>query len=115
MRNKHPGPCYRCDKTVPAGAGYFERHAGGWRVQHVECCHKAQRERAAFQPSELLCSECRAPLGIMAEPGMVGTCSRCVKRPTVTTSDCPACSVGNPGVYLKDGRMVCPHRPESQS
>lgn len=27
------------------------------------------------------------------------------------TGDCMACSVGNPGVYIKDGQMVCPHRP----
>jgi hypothetical protein len=26
-------------------------------------------------------------------------------------ADCCACNVGNPGVYVKDGRMVCPHRP----
>lgn len=26
--------------------------------------------------------------------------------------DCIACNVGNPGVYIKDGRMICPHRPE---
>jgi hypothetical protein len=32
--------------------------------------------------------------------------------PTVETSgDCISCSVGNPGVYIKDGSMVCPHRP----
>jgi hypothetical protein len=24
---------------------------------------------------------------------------------------CPACNLGNPGVYMKDGRMICPHRP----
>jgi hypothetical protein len=28
------------------------------------------------------------------------------------TTDCLACSVGNPGVYVKDGVMYCPHRPE---
>jgi hypothetical protein len=25
-------------------------------------------------------------------------------------ADCCACNVGNPGVYVKDGRMICPHR-----
>lgn len=44
MRNKYPGPCYRCGKTVAKGAGHFERHAGGWRVQHAECAiaHRAK-------------------------------------------------------------------------
>ena len=27
--------------------------------------------------------------------------------------DCPACNLGNPGVYMKDGRMVCPHTPKA--
>lgn len=31
---------------------------------------------------------------------------------TIPSVDCPACSIGNPGTYIKDGRMVCPHRPE---
>jgi hypothetical protein len=26
-------------------------------------------------------------------------------------TDCPWCSVGNPGVYIENGHMVCPHRP----
>lgn len=29
-----------------------------------------------------------------------------------TAGDCIACSVGNPGVYIKEGRMICPHRPD---
>lgn len=44
MRNKFAGDCYRCGERVEAGAGYFERHAGGWRVQHIECCKKARAE-----------------------------------------------------------------------
>lgn len=41
MRNRYPGPCYRCGKTVEAGAGHFERVIGkGWRVQHAECAIK---------------------------------------------------------------------------
>jgi hypothetical protein len=31
------------------------------------------------------------------------------------TRDCLACNVGNPGVYVKDGVMYCPHRPESSA
>jgi len=37
MRNRYPGPCYRCKKTVAAGEGHFERFAGGWRTQHAIC------------------------------------------------------------------------------
>jgi hypothetical protein len=37
------------------------------------------------------------------------------KRIADSASDCPACSVGNPGVYVRDGRMVCPHRPLDES
>lgn len=40
MRNKHAGICYRCGKVCEAGAGYFERHNGGFRVQHVDCATK---------------------------------------------------------------------------
>lgn len=46
MRNKIAGTCYRCAKHVPIGAGFFERHQGGWRVQHVECSNRhADKER----------------------------------------------------------------------
>jgi hypothetical protein len=43
MRNRHPGTCYRCGKLCTAGDGHFERHAGGWRVQHADCAiaHRA--------------------------------------------------------------------------
>lgn len=27
-------------------------------------------------------------------------------------NDCPRCNIGNPGVYVKDGKMYCQHRPE---
>ena len=37
MRNRYPGKCYKCGKPVEPGEGYFERHKGGWRVQHVGC------------------------------------------------------------------------------
>ena len=41
MRNKHPGPCYRCGKTVEKGQGRFERFFAngkkGWRLQHAAC------------------------------------------------------------------------------
>ena len=40
MRNQYPGTCYRCGKRVEAKAGHFERHNGGWRVQHAECAIK---------------------------------------------------------------------------
>lgn len=34
-RNQFGGPCYRCGLWVEPGTGYFERHKGGWRVQHA--------------------------------------------------------------------------------
>ena len=37
MRNKYPGPCYRCNKLVKAGEGHFERFRRGWRLQHASC------------------------------------------------------------------------------
>jgi len=46
MRNRFPGTCYRCGKTVKKDEGHFERNKGSWRVQHVTCCleHKAKKE-----------------------------------------------------------------------
>jgi len=38
-RNQYPGVCYRCGKTVPAGAGHFERKDGKWRVRHHDYRH----------------------------------------------------------------------------
>lgn len=35
MRNKFAGYCYKCGLFVAAGTGHFERHNGGWRVQHA--------------------------------------------------------------------------------
>lgn len=50
MRNKFPGPCYRCGKIVLKGAGHFERHQGGWRTQHADCAVKAKElKRAALR------------------------------------------------------------------
>ena len=43
MRNRYPGICYQCKKTVEAGEGHFERYKGGWRTQHAECCIKARK------------------------------------------------------------------------
>lgn len=41
MRNQFAGTCYRCGKTVEAGAGHFERMPWGsaikWRTQHADC------------------------------------------------------------------------------
>jgi hypothetical protein len=47
MRNRYPGPCYRCGKTVAPGDGHFERHKGAWRTQHASCAieHRALRQR----------------------------------------------------------------------
>jgi len=35
MRNRHGGSCYKCGEWVSPGTGHFERHNGGWRVQHA--------------------------------------------------------------------------------
>jgi len=40
VRNRYPGPCYRCGENVEAGAGHFERFGRIWRVQHAECAIK---------------------------------------------------------------------------
>ena len=37
MRNQYPGQCYKCGKRVEPDEGYFERHKGGFRVQHIWC------------------------------------------------------------------------------
>ena len=49
MRNKYPGPCYRCGMTVLAGAGHFERMAGAWRVQHSDCAIRWRGKPAPTQ------------------------------------------------------------------
>ncbi len=51
MRNKYPGVCYRCGRTVEKGAGHFERHKGGWRTQHAECAIKHREEKLNHQKS----------------------------------------------------------------
>lgn len=56
MRNKYGGNCYRCNQWCAPGDGHFERHNGGWRVQHAECAisHRVtvQERNAALTPNE---------------------------------------------------------------
>ena len=54
MRNKYPGECYRCGGHVAKGEGHFERHKGGWRVQHASCAIAAKEKklRDAHTPHE---------------------------------------------------------------
>lgn len=40
MRNKYAGSCLRCHCTVEAGAGYFQRVDGRWRVRCRSCVGK---------------------------------------------------------------------------
>jgi hypothetical protein len=40
MRNKFPAICFKCGVQVEPDDGYFERHKGTWRVQHVKCKEK---------------------------------------------------------------------------
>lgn len=51
MRNRYPGTCYRCGKLAKKGEGHFERHCGGWRVQHADCAIKA-RSTEPTEPTE---------------------------------------------------------------
>lgn len=41
MRNRHPGPCFRCGEIVERGKGHFQmtREHGSrrWLLQHAEC------------------------------------------------------------------------------
>ena len=54
------------------------RHVAESMVGHARA---ALAGDAKPEPRELLCDTCAAPLGIMAEPGMHGTCSRCAAKP----------------------------------
>ena len=51
MRNRYPGVCYRCGKTVEKGEGHFEKVRGSWptkwRTQHAECAIAAREQRDA--------------------------------------------------------------------
>ena len=60
MRNKYPGPCRECGQTVEVGAGYFERHRGGWRVRCIPCT--ARGKVAAGNPIDTLTPPQRAAL-----------------------------------------------------
>lgn len=46
MRNRLPGSCADCGKTVAAGAGHFERRAGRFVVRHIECVEIARAVKA---------------------------------------------------------------------
>jgi ribosomal protein L24E len=60
MRNRYPGTCYFCGKTVAKGAGHFESNgfiAPGsqvvrWRTIHAECVfvNRKLKEQAATSP-----------------------------------------------------------------
>jgi hypothetical protein len=52
VRNKYPGPCYRCKKTVPAGVGHFERSHGKWLLIHAECVFEQRREKQGASMSQ---------------------------------------------------------------
>lgn len=47
MRNRYAGACRECGAHVAEGAGYFERHRGGWRVRCIACTAKAKQARGA--------------------------------------------------------------------
>lgn len=53
MRNQYAGTCYRCGETVSVGAGHFERHRGGWRVQHASCARAYRHTEVGNAPEDL--------------------------------------------------------------
>lgn len=53
MRNKYPGQCYRCGQLVKPREGHFERHAGGWRVQHASCARTTRYPGSVDVPPEI--------------------------------------------------------------
>jgi hypothetical protein len=58
MRNKFPGVCYRCGKTVEPWKGHFERIKGGswgnrWRIQHAECAIKYRGTKKNYAHKEI--------------------------------------------------------------
>ena len=55
MRNKYPGTCYRCGLHCKVGDGYFERHQGKWRVQHVSCAMKHNKRSGTCYRCGLYC------------------------------------------------------------
>ncbi len=48
MRNRYPGPCYRCGNTVEKGDGHFERYNGRWRVIHETCVREQRVEKGQY-------------------------------------------------------------------
>ena len=40
MRNKFAAICFKCKTRVEPDDGYFERHKGEGRVQHIRCREK---------------------------------------------------------------------------
>lgn len=45
MRNRYPGKCYWCGKTVDKGEGHFEkiRPGKGWRTIHADCVFEQRK------------------------------------------------------------------------
>lgn len=51
-RNRFPGTCADCSKTVKAGAGHFERRPGHFVVRHIECVAMARAAKARASGKE---------------------------------------------------------------
>lgn len=45
MRNKYPGSCGDCGKSVASKDGYFERRAGRFVVRCMSCVAKGKVEK----------------------------------------------------------------------
>lgn len=54
MRNRYPGTCYFCQKTVEPKAGHFERRAGRWAVIHATCVFAQREAKVDFLPNTSL-------------------------------------------------------------
>jgi len=57
MRNKRSGKCLRCHAHVPAGAGFFQRWFGGWRVRCLACVGKGNEALPKDIPTKELTNE----------------------------------------------------------
>ena len=66
MRNKLPGPCFRCEDIVEPGDGYYQRVkiAGkwGWHTQHKTC---ALRWRDAAQAPTVVAAKWAREMDLM--------------------------------------------------
>jgi hypothetical protein len=49
MKNKYPGPCRWCGKTVPAGEGNVMGDPGAWEFSHEHCIPVYKPEKPVLE------------------------------------------------------------------